>query len=290
MKGRIASRSSPPKGFTLIELLVVVAIIGILASLLLPALAKAKAQGQSTFCMNNGRQLNIAWLLYAQDHDDRLPYNLGAQEIREMLRRGEKYNWANSVLNWESDPYNTNTTLNTEASLGGYVGGNNRVFRCPADKVLSNLQRELGWTERSRTLSMNAMVGDAGEFTRLGSNVNNPDYHQFLKASEFTSTTDIFVFIEEHPDSINDGYFLNKRGEGAYNYQWQDLPASFHNGAANLSYADGHSESHRWLLSSTKKPARAYAANLPFALSDEERADYYWLLKRTSTYENSHDY
>ena len=278
MKGTVQSRRTAGRGFTLIELLVVVAIIGILASLLLPALARAKAQGTQITCLNNVRQLNIAWMLYAQDNDDRLAYNLGAGEILDMLQRGEKYNWANSVLDWEPNPNNTNILLNTQASLGSYVSRQSRVFRCPSDHVLSLEQREADYIQRSRSISMNAMVGDAGQFTSSGGNTNNPYYRQYLKSSDFESTTEIFVFIEEHPDSINDGYFLNR----AKSYEWNDLPASWHNGAANLSFADGHAEPHRWLVGSTKKPAAPDAAELPFRISSTEATDYYWLLERTS--------
>ena len=267
-------------GFTLIELLVVVAIIAILASLLFPALAKAKARGSQTACFNHLRQLNIAWTLYSLDHDDVLPYNLGAGEILQMLARGERYNWANSVLDWEKNPNNTNILLNIEASLGTYVGANNSVFRCPTDYVLSAEQRTAGYIQRSRSISMNAMVGDAGEFTRDGSNVNNPSYRQYLKSSHFDSTAEIFVFIEEHPDSINDGYFLNR----AKSYEWNDLPASYHNGGANLTYADGHAEFHRWQVPSTKKPARPDGVEFPFPIPHAEATDYYWILDRTSTY------
>jgi prepilin-type processing-associated H-X9-DG protein len=263
----------------LIELLVVIAIIAILASLLLPAVARARSQSQKAFCLNNTRQLSLAATLYSQDYDDRLPYNLGATEIKEILRRGEKHNWANSVLNWELDPDNTNVVLNTEAALGGYLGKTARVFRCPSDSALSQIQRQAGWTDRSRSFSMNAMVGDAGAFLVGAGNTNNPNYHQFRKFSEFTSTTDIFIFIDEHPDSINDGYFLNR----PYNYEWNDLPASWHNGGANLSFGDGHSESHRWVNNSTRKPPQPDAAQLPFPIAAPERSDFYWLIKRTST-------
>jgi prepilin-type processing-associated H-X9-DG protein len=262
--------------------LVVIAVVGVLSSVLLPALAKAKAKGQAIYCLNNVRQLNIAWMIYAHDNNDVLAYNLGATEIQQMLARGQRFNWANSVLNWELDADNTNHSLNTQAALGQYVARNPRVFKCPADSVLSAIQKQAGWTERSRSISMNAMVGDAGEFTRGGTNVNNPSYRQFLKRGQFESASDIFVFIEEHPDSINDGYFLNRWGKPT----WTDLPASFHRGSANLSYADGHAETHRWLLPSTKPPARPDAAGLPFALGDNERADFYWLLRRTSTDED----
>jgi prepilin-type N-terminal cleavage/methylation domain-containing protein/prepilin-type processing-associated H-X9-DG protein len=273
------------RAFTLVELLVVISVIGVLSSLLLPALARAKVKGQSIFCLNNLRQLNLAWLLYAQDNNDRLAYNLGATELKQMLARGEHYNWANSVLNWELDSDNTNLTLNTDAALGPLVARNARVFKCPTDTVLSAIQKYAGWTERSRTFSMNAMVGDAGEFTRGGTNVNNPEYRQFLKLGEFPSASEIFVFTEEHPDSINDGYFLNR----GYAKGWTDLPSSYHGGSANLSYADGHAESHYWIVPSTKPPPKPDAAGLPFSLKLNERTDFYWLLRRTSTYDELKD-
>jgi prepilin-type N-terminal cleavage/methylation domain-containing protein/prepilin-type processing-associated H-X9-DG protein len=269
-------------GFSLIELLVVIAIIGLLASLLLPAMARARQQGQGAYCLNNLRQLNLAWILYAQDNDDNLAYNLDAEEIKEITAKGLKHNWENNVLNWEPDPANTNESLLTEAALGQYLARSAKVFRCPSDNALSSVQKTLGWKNRTRSYSMNAMVGDAGKFRTLDGNVNNPNYHQFLKLGEFTSSSEIFVFIEEHPDSINDGYFLNR----AQVNQWNDLPASWHNGSANLTYGDGHVESHRWIEPSTRKPARPEGADLPFNITHAEADDFYWLIKRTSSFED----
>lgn len=266
--------------FTLIELLVAIAVIGVLASILLPALSQANSRGKQAFCSNNLRQLALACAMYAQDNADHLPYNLGATEINQMLKRGEKYNWANSVLNWELDASNTNISLNTDASLGAYVARNAQIFRCPSDKTLSAVQRDAGWRERSRSISLNAMIGDAGEFTRTGTNVNNPSYRQYLKLGHVAEPSAIFTFIEEHPDSINDGYFLNR----AYYYEWIDLPASHHNGSANLAFVDGHQESRRWQVPSTRKPALPDAAALPFDLDQTERADFKWLVRRMSSH------
>ena len=265
-------------GFTLVELLVVIATIAILASLMLPALEGARGKSRQIFCINNVRQLALALTLYANDNEERLAYNLGATEIKQVLDAGQKFNWANSVLNWELSPGNTNILLNIDASLGAYVGRNGRVFRCPSDKALSKVQREAGWSERSRSISMNAMIGDAGEFTRDGKNVNNPAYVQFLKLTEIRAPDKIFAFIEEHPDSINDGYFVNK----AYSWEWMDLPASYHNGGASLSFTDGHQESRKWARSSTKKPAQPDGAKLPFGLEPDDREDFNWLISRMS--------
>src|SRR4051812_10973830 len=110
VKGRLSYSGS--SGFTLIELLVVIAIIGILASLLLPTVARAKQSGSRVYCMNHLRQLNLASLLYAEDNQDRLAYNLGIEEMNQLSVTGGKNNWANSVLDWSKDSRNTNTTLN----------------------------------------------------------------------------------------------------------------------------------------------------------------------------------
>jgi prepilin-type N-terminal cleavage/methylation domain-containing protein/prepilin-type processing-associated H-X9-DG protein len=269
---------APPAAFTLVELLVVVAIVGILAGLLLPALTRAKARGQGTFCMNNLRPLGLALHLYAGDHGDGLPYNMGADGIRRTVADGTLLNWANNVMTWELDTANTNHTLMSRGSFGTYAGGVAGLFRCPSDRVLSRIQEEAGWKERVRSVSMNAMIGNAGEFLDGSVNTNNPGYYQFFKLSDIPAPFQIFAFVEEHPDSINDGYFINKAGT----LEWNDLPASHHNGSANLSYVDGHIEPYYWRFASTKPAARPDAANLPFAVPSGQRWDYYWLLSRMS--------
>jgi len=270
--------SSRAGAFTLIELLVVVAIVGILAALLLPALARTKSAAQASTCLNNVRQLTLAWLAYAEEHEDRLPYNLGGDTLGKAAARNDPLNWVNGVLSWELDADNTNETLITRASLGSYCAGNPRVYLCPADHVVSVAQREAGWSERTRTYSMNAMVGDAGEASRGGTNVNNPDYLQFFMLASIVDPASTFVFIDEHPDSINDGYFLNNPDD----MEWLSLPASFHHGAASVSFADGHLELHSWHDGATKPAAAPDAAGLPRAVSAGERADFDWLAERTS--------
>ena len=268
-------------GFTLIELLVVIAIIAILAALLLPALSRARERAYGIACLNNTRQLGAAWMLYADDHDSRLAYNLGmgANAARGAVSQKTDLNWVNNVLDWSTgNSDNTNAVTVTGAGLGPYTSQSARIFRCPSDHVMSAEQREAGWSARVRSYSMNAMIGDAGEFSKSGYNQNNPDYVQFFKLSTIPQPATIFVFLDEHPDSINDGYFLNK----AYYHEWLDLPASYHNGAAAFSYADGHGEIHRWVNSLTKQPAQAYATRLPRYVPAGQLADFEWVLERMS--------
>lgn len=265
-------------GFTLVELLVVIAVIGILSALLLPALARAQSKGQSIACLNNLRQLAIATQLYADDSQGRLPYNLGAVDTKNSVRYGGFRNWANNVMSWELDEDNTNTTWLAKGGLGPYLSGKTDVFGCPADQAVSENQRAAGWTRRVRSYSMNAMVGNAGAFSYDGFNSNNPRYTQFFKESEISDPARIFVFVEEHPDSINDGYFLNR----LWQREWFDLPGSWHNEAANLTFADGHAESRRWLSATTRPASRPFAAQLPFAVTRDAGADFDWLMARTT--------
>lgn len=274
----VHTRRNDGSGFTLIELLVVIAIVAVLAGLLLPVLARAKARAHGLQCLNNTRQLMIAWLMYADDHQDRLPYNVGGSGTTRGVGNRNPLNWADGILDWELTPDNTNTLLLTEAGLGPFVAGNAMLYRCPADRVLSSLQRAAGWDHRVRSYSMNAMMGDAGSASSTGANQNNPDYVQFFRGSQIPEPARFFVLLDEHPDSINDGYFLNRGDRRA----WIDLPASYHNNAAAFSFADGHSELHRWTVGSTRKEARPDAAMLPQYLGYSELNDWLWVMQRMS--------
>src|SRR5882724_10023740 len=146
--------------FTLIELLVVIAVIGILAGMLLPALSRAKAKAQGVFCLNNTRQLGFAWMLYADDHNGRLAYNLGGDAKSRAVAERTNINWVNNVMTWDLDDENTNTLTITEAGLAPYASKAVAIYRCPGDTFLSSVQRGAGWRGRIRSYSMNAMMGD----------------------------------------------------------------------------------------------------------------------------------
>jgi prepilin-type N-terminal cleavage/methylation domain-containing protein/prepilin-type processing-associated H-X9-DG protein len=274
-------------GFTLIELLTVITIIAVLAAILLPALSQARARSQGIFCLNNTRQLTLAWQVYADDHEGMLAYNL----VMKPTSTRTNLNWVNNVMTWDLNSDNTNLSTITGASLGPYVSGVTSIYHCPSDEAVSAMQKAAGWTQRVRSYSMNAMVGNAGDASATGVNVNNPSYRQFFKMSQIPRPTEIFVFLDEHPDSIDDGYFLNvdtpppgRLGSYVLDH-WTDLPASYHNRSAAFSFADGHAALHRWLKSTTIRPPVAYAANLPIpipATPAGENADFDWVMEHMS--------
>jgi prepilin-type N-terminal cleavage/methylation domain-containing protein/prepilin-type processing-associated H-X9-DG protein len=228
--------SSRQRGFTLIELLVVIAIIAILAGMLLPALAKAKSKAQAIACSNNLRQLSFGWFLYADDFSDYLVVNTAKAETT-----ASRQSWVNNIEDWDKTDDNTNLLLIISGKLAPYVSSATAIYKCPADhSVAAN-------GPRIRSMSLNACVGDPGQAL----DQFNPNYRQFFKSTDFPQPTQFFGFIEEHPDTINDGFFVDTWDD----LKWNNLPASYHNGSANLQYCDGHVENHRWATADTVRPA-----------------------------------
>ena len=273
-------------GFTLVELLVVVAIIGILTAMLLPAISRSKSRALAIFCMNNSRQLAVAWTLYTQDNNNRLVYNLGGDPLTTGVAPSTQPNWVNNVMDWTLSPDNTNTSFAVSdfSLLGHSAGSATGIYKCPADRALSDVQKQAGWSGRVRSVSMNAMMGNPGAgILKGGSNVNNPTYRQFLNESDISEPSRLFVFLDEHPDSINDGYF-QAHPAGAANEQltWVDLPASYHAGGGSFTFADAHTEIHRWQFDATRRPAIPGGAALPFPIRTGEEADFFWLLSHMS--------
>jgi prepilin-type N-terminal cleavage/methylation domain-containing protein/prepilin-type processing-associated H-X9-DG protein len=229
-------------GFTLIELLVVIAIIAILASMLLPALAKAKTKAQGIKCLNNTKQLMLAWQMYSLDNDDRLINSFHGGGTLAFAQDPKNSPWVIGWLDWTTAPDNTNVLYLIDerySKLAKYFGNSRFIYKCPADKYVSPEQRRRGWTERVRSLSGNIGVGDGNAEGGPWDTI----YKHHKKSTDFTfpGPSETWVYLDEHPDSINDAGFFNP-----YANQFIDVPGTYHNGAAGFSFADGHSEIHKW--------------------------------------------
>jgi len=242
--------------FTLIELLVVIAIIAILAGMLLPALSRSKCKAQAVQCMNNTKQLMLAWHMYNLDNNDRIvqSYHGSLAMGGAVANDATKAPWVVGWLNWATSPDNTNFLFLTDdkfAKIGYYVGKNQKIFKCPADVYLSSPQRNRGWTERVRSISGNIGIGD-GNAEEPGAPWD-PIYKHIKRGNEFIypGPSETWVFLDEHPCSINDAGFFNP-----YVSSWVDQPASYHCGAAGFAFADGHSEIHKWKASLSTEKAR----------------------------------
>jgi prepilin-type N-terminal cleavage/methylation domain-containing protein/prepilin-type processing-associated H-X9-DG protein len=279
-----------PRGFTLIELLVVIAIIAILAAMLLPVLARAKIKAQETACINNQKQLVMAWLIYSDDYNNHLAINANnvAQDAPNNV-----VGWVDDLMSWDFPPYpsapeNYDLTYLEKGSLAPYCGKQVAIYHCPGD-TYNGVKGP-----RVRSYSMNGqMNGNCKGDSQASQNLNQygagKNWRIFTKQSDIIGPMPVnaWVFIDEHPDSINDGFFrVNLNGVAADGtggtFTWNDYPANNHGGAGVLAFADGHASSHKWTdpalinnpVSHTKN--NSLAATSPYS-------DLIWLRQATSS-------
>jgi prepilin-type N-terminal cleavage/methylation domain-containing protein/prepilin-type processing-associated H-X9-DG protein len=254
-----------PTGFTLVELLVVIAIIAILAALLLPALGRAKVQAVNVSCLNQLRQLQLCWQMYALDNDDQLVPNDYVYDVLSQDPISQGRSWC--MGNTRTDT----TTINIENGLLFPYNQSTRIYRCPADK--STVETPDGEPLRiPRTRSYNMSMSINGEPDNL---FWIPSFQKLSQIRD-PAPSQLFVFIDVHEDSILDSLFGIPLPGRAYDGRWFDVPANRHGQAANLSFADGHVEHWKW------RAPKVVHESLQ-AVRDEEMADYKRLQERIRT-------
>jgi prepilin-type N-terminal cleavage/methylation domain-containing protein len=256
---------SKPLGFTLIELLVVIAIIAIIAAILLPVLDQAKMRAQGTFCMNNLKQLMTAFKMYNNDADDYFPLNLRIGQYNDGGSWQQPYkNWVAGQEAYNGCQDNTNSELlvNTApwqncTQLAPYAP-NAAAYRCPADESKSGPPGgNIGYVgpNRVRSYSMSCAVG----CTNLNGGPQNDDiclnaidtsavWKTFNKESTLRAgmgPSDLWVLVDENPDSIDDGWFAFEM-PWEHLTKWWNCPSKLHGNATGISFEDGHAEIHRW--------------------------------------------
>jgi type II secretory pathway pseudopilin PulG len=250
--------SGAESGFNRIDLVAVIAALGILAIALLPALASDRSSARSFQCMNNLRQLTTAWLAYSDDNDDKIVRTGGTSVLvtdpndPTAQPGGTRSQW---VLGTVSSP-NQNPELIRKGLLFPYVQ-DLTAYKCPADE-----------STHIRSVSMNAWMNPIGT-----EGLPSPSYRFFRKQTDISKPAGTWSITEEHPLSINDGWFIVRPDEPT---RWTDFPATYHRGAGLISFADAHVEIKKWtdrlVLAPTGGGSRA----------DTNSNDLAWLIERTT--------
>jgi len=279
----VRRRLKPEKGFTLIELLVVIAIIAILAAMLLPALSRAKLKSQGVSCMNNHRQLLLAWRMYVDDSREILPFV-----------KADPHAWVEGWLDYSAARDNWDVDYNLKQSiLWPYCGKSAGIFKCPADNSSVNIRGQI--MGRVRSMSMVNWVGGRGNgsgglaamnWSQTAFGNSRGEARIYRKYSDMTDPgpAKTAIFLDEREDSINDGMFVvDMLIDPTSTQSIVDYPASYHGGSGGFSFADGHSELKKWTTAQIRdKPLEGEVRPYPTPLGGQYNKDVAWMQERAT--------
>lgn len=266
--------------FTLVELLVVIAIVGILAGLLLPAMGKAKTRAGAAQCLNNNRQLMLAWQMYNNANDERLLF--ASEEPSDPRTRAST--WVTGILDF--DPGNrSNWDVERDikkSPLWPHLGST-EIWKCPADSSGVRVRGE--FRRRVRSMAMSVWIGGfAGE---VPSTIGN-GFRVYRKVGDFVDPgpANTWLFTDVREDSINWGNFFTVMvgwPDRPDSHRFvQDIPASYHHRAGGLSFVDGHAEIRRWRDQRTMPPVRKNTGGLWEIVPSPNNPDIRWLQERAT--------
>lgn len=257
--------------FTLIELLVVIAIIAILAAMLLPALSKSKQKAQAISCMNQLKQLTIAWVMYAGDSSGRLAPG-GDKDTQNTTAKGLDIQPGAKWAQWCPGRADVFTSDYGEFLKVGllypYVNTTN-VYKCAADRAAFNYA--VATFPHVRSYSMNCYLAPILPWTSIGTANYYKDTEIIMPGPPMT-----YVFIDENENSINDAFFVSDPTQVNW---WQDVPATRHGNACGISFADGHSEIKRWRDHTILHPPSSNGF-----IGDPTCGDSAWLEQRSTSF------